>query len=96
MRERRPELLRELFRDIIQRDFAHRHGLRETRHLMNPGLPSRTKVEHGRESTSCPVDFGPRCQFETGSATAHLPFKSFQRLNKFLRVQPCLLQVGQG
>ncbi len=38
LRERRPELLRELFRDIIQRDIAHRHALRETRHLMNLGL----------------------------------------------------------
>lgn len=36
--ERRPELLRELFRDIIQRDIAHRYALRETRHLMNLGL----------------------------------------------------------
>lgn len=38
LRERRPEMLRDLFRDIIQRDIAHRHGLRETRHLMNLGL----------------------------------------------------------
>lgn len=38
LRERRPEILRELFRDIIQRDIAHRHKLRETRHLMNLGL----------------------------------------------------------
>lgn len=33
-----PQLLRELFRDIIERDIARRHHLRETRHLMNLAL----------------------------------------------------------
>jgi predicted AAA+ superfamily ATPase len=30
-----PSLLQELLRDIVQRDIALRHGIRETRHLMN-------------------------------------------------------------
>jgi len=30
-----PALLQELLRDIVQRDIALRHGIRETRHLMN-------------------------------------------------------------
>ena len=33
-----PQILRELLRDIIERDIAHRHHLRETRHLMNLAL----------------------------------------------------------
>jgi uncharacterized protein len=35
LRERNPRLLQELLRDVVQRDVAVRHGLRETRHLMN-------------------------------------------------------------
>ena len=35
LRERDPQLLQELLRDIVQRDIASRHGLRETRHVMN-------------------------------------------------------------
>jgi predicted AAA+ superfamily ATPase len=35
---RDPQILRELFRDIIERDIARRHGIRETRHLMNLAL----------------------------------------------------------
>ncbi|HLG41802.1 MAG TPA: ATP-binding protein [Planctomycetota bacterium] len=38
LRERNPELLRELVRDVIHRDVAARHGLREIRHLMNLAL----------------------------------------------------------
>jgi len=33
--ERRDLVLQELLRDVVQRDVAARHGLRETRHLMN-------------------------------------------------------------
>ncbi|MBI2840790.1 MAG: ATP-binding protein [Acidobacteria bacterium] len=33
-----PDLLRELLRDVVQRDIVSRHALRETRHLMNLGL----------------------------------------------------------
>jgi len=33
-----PQILRELFRDIIERDITRRHGLRGTRHLMNLAL----------------------------------------------------------
>jgi len=35
LRERDPRILQELLRDIVQRDIAIRHGLRETRHVMN-------------------------------------------------------------
>ncbi|MDR1280070.1 MAG: ATP-binding protein [Opitutaceae bacterium] len=35
LRDRNAQTLRELLRDIIQRDIATRQGLRETRHLMN-------------------------------------------------------------
>lgn len=35
LRERDPRILQALLRDIVQRDIAVRHGLRETRHLMN-------------------------------------------------------------
>lgn len=35
LKERSPLMLRELLRDIVERDIAVRHGLRETRHLMN-------------------------------------------------------------
>lgn len=35
LRERSPQVLQELLRDIVQRDISLRHGLRETRHLMN-------------------------------------------------------------
>jgi len=38
VRERAPQVLQELLRDIIQRDIAQRHGLRETRHVMNLAL----------------------------------------------------------
>ncbi len=38
LRERRPELLQELLRDIVQRDVAARHRVRETRHVMNLAL----------------------------------------------------------
>ena len=38
LRERSPQILRELLRDIIERDIAMRHGLRETRHVMNLAL----------------------------------------------------------
>jgi predicted AAA+ superfamily ATPase len=38
LRERDPRVLQELLRDIIQRDIAVRHGLRETRHVMNLAL----------------------------------------------------------
>lgn len=38
LRERNTELLQELLRDIVQRDIAVRHGLRETRHVMNLAL----------------------------------------------------------
>jgi predicted AAA+ superfamily ATPase len=38
LRERTPAILRELLRDIVQRDIALRHGLRETRHVMNLAL----------------------------------------------------------
>lgn len=36
--ERQSDWLRDLLRDIIERDIAQRHGLRETRHLMNLAL----------------------------------------------------------
>ena len=35
LRERNPQILQELLRDIVQRDIALRHGLRETRHVMH-------------------------------------------------------------
>ncbi len=35
LRERSPRLLEELLRDIVERDIAFRHRLRETRHVMN-------------------------------------------------------------
>jgi hypothetical protein len=35
LRERRDLVLQELLRDVVQRDVAVRHGLRETRHVMN-------------------------------------------------------------
>ncbi len=35
LRERNPQILQELLRDIVQRDIAARYRLRETRHLMN-------------------------------------------------------------
>jgi len=35
LRERRALVLQELLRDVVQRDVAVRHGLRETRHVMN-------------------------------------------------------------
>jgi uncharacterized protein len=35
LRERSPQVLQELLRDIVQRDIALRHGLRETRHVMH-------------------------------------------------------------
>lgn len=35
LRERNPQILQELLRDILQRDIASRYRLRETRHLMN-------------------------------------------------------------
>jgi len=38
LRERRPQLLQELLRDIVQRDIAMRYRLRETRHVMNLAL----------------------------------------------------------
>jgi len=38
LRERTPQILQELLRDIVQRDIAARHRLRETRHVMNLAL----------------------------------------------------------
>jgi hypothetical protein len=38
LRERSPEVLQQLLRDIVQRDITVRHGLRETRHVMNLAL----------------------------------------------------------
>jgi hypothetical protein len=38
LRERDPRILQELLRDIVQRDIAIRHRLRETRHVMNLAL----------------------------------------------------------
>lgn len=38
LRERDPQVLQELFRDIVQRDIAQKHHLRETRHVMNLAL----------------------------------------------------------
>ena len=38
LRERSPQVLQELLRDIVQRDIPLRHGLRETRHVMNLAL----------------------------------------------------------
>lgn len=38
LRERNPEVLRSLLRDVILRDIASRHGVREIRHLMNLAL----------------------------------------------------------
>jgi len=38
VRERNPQLLQELLRDIVQRDIAVRRRLRETRHVMNLAL----------------------------------------------------------
>jgi predicted AAA+ superfamily ATPase len=35
LREGDPKILQELLRDVVQRDVAARHGLRETRHVMN-------------------------------------------------------------
>ena len=35
LRERQPLVLQELLRDIVQRDIAQRHRLRESRHVMN-------------------------------------------------------------
>jgi len=38
LHERSPEALQQLLRDIVQRDITLRHGLRETRHVMNLAL----------------------------------------------------------
>jgi predicted AAA+ superfamily ATPase len=38
LRERFPQVLQELLRDVVQRDIAQRRGLRETRHVMNLAL----------------------------------------------------------
>ena len=38
LRERNPQLLQELLRDIVQRDIASRYRLREIRHVMNLAL----------------------------------------------------------
>ncbi len=38
LREGNPRILQELLRDIVQRDIAMRHRLRETRHVMNLAL----------------------------------------------------------
>ena len=38
LRERDPRILQEWLRDVVQRDIAVRHGLRETRHVMNLSL----------------------------------------------------------
>jgi predicted AAA+ superfamily ATPase len=38
LRERDPLLLQTLLRDVVQRDIAVRHGVRETRHVMNLAL----------------------------------------------------------
>ena len=38
LRERSPHILQQLLRDIVQRDITVRHGLRETRHVMNLAL----------------------------------------------------------
>jgi uncharacterized protein len=38
LRDRDPQALRDLLRDIVLRDIASRNGLRETRHLMNLAL----------------------------------------------------------
>lgn len=38
LRDGDPKILQELLRDIVQRDIAVRHGLRETRHVMNLAL----------------------------------------------------------
>jgi hypothetical protein len=38
LQERNPQVLRELLRDVVQRDIASRHALRTTRHLMNVTL----------------------------------------------------------
>jgi len=38
VRDGDPRVLQELLRDIVQRDIAVRHGLRETRHVMNLAL----------------------------------------------------------
>lgn len=38
LRERSPLILQELLRDVVQRDIAQRHRLRETRHVMNLAL----------------------------------------------------------
>jgi len=35
LNDRRDQVLQELLRDVVQRDVAARHGLRETRHVMN-------------------------------------------------------------
>ena len=38
LRERDPQLLQQLLRDIVERDIAQRHHLREARHVMNLAL----------------------------------------------------------
>ena len=38
LRERDPQILRQLLRDIVERDIAQRHQLREARHVMNLAL----------------------------------------------------------
>jgi len=38
LRERDPHILEELLRDVVERDIAIRHGLREIRHAMNLAL----------------------------------------------------------
>lgn len=38
LRERDPRILQQLLRDIVERDIAQRHQLRETRHVMNLAL----------------------------------------------------------
>lgn len=38
LQQRSPEVLQHLLRDIVQRDIMVRHGLRETRHVMNLAL----------------------------------------------------------
>lgn len=35
LQEKQPQVLQELLRDIVQRDIAQRHNLRESRHVMN-------------------------------------------------------------
>ena len=66
LRERDPRILQELLRDIVQRDIAARHGLRETRHVMNLSLFLLANTGQPLSMQRRPVSRVCRCQFKRG------------------------------